>query len=152
MNLQENISRIQSMMGIINEGTNKDPINELNELQKGIENLLTNYEVKDGKVYDIKANQPVDFSGLGPHFKTKIESIFVGAEELGQGSNVQSKKDEITNSEMFKKFFGDYNNIPIAKNIIVDDFTDIRCEYFRKGVSKEGKKIDITKRPWCKKS
>ena len=152
MKLQEQISRIQSMMGIINEGTSKDPITELNVLQKGIENLLTNYEVKDGKVYDIKTNQPVDFSGLGPHFKTKIESIFVGAEELGQGLNVQSKKDELTNSEMFKKFFGDYNNIPIAKNIIVDDFTDIRCEYFRKGVSKEGKKLDITKRPWCKKS
>jgi hypothetical protein len=152
MNLQENISRIQSMMGIINEGTSKNPINELNELQKGIENLLTNYEVKDGKVYDIKANQPVDFSGLGSHFKTKIESIFVGAQELGQGLNVQSKKDEVTNSEMFKKFFGDYNNIPIAKNIIVDDFTDIRCEYFRKGVSKEGKKLDITKRPWCEKN
>jgi len=151
MKLQEQITRMKSIMGVINEDTAKDPLNELNELQQGMETLLSNYEVKDGKIYDIKTNQPVDFSGLGPHFKTKIESISVGAEELGQGSNVQPKKNEIVNGEMFKKFFGNYNNIPVSKNIIVDDFTGIRCEFFRKGITKDGKKrLDISKRPWCK--
>ena len=153
MNLQEQISRIQSMMGIITEDTTKDPVNELDKLQQGIINLLNNYEIKNGEVYDIKLKQPVDFSGLGSHFKTKIESILVGAEELNKGSNVQPKKNEIVNSENFKKFFGDYNKIPVVKNVVVDEFTDIRCEYFRKGYTKDGKKLSgIDNRPWCNKS
>jgi hypothetical protein len=152
MNLQEQISRIKSMMGMINEDITKDPINELNELQKSLEEkVLKYYEVRDGKVYDIKANQPIDFSGLGTHLKTKIESILVGAEELGQGSNTQNKKNEIINSDNFKTFFGDYNNITIAKNLNTDPFTEIRCEYFRKGKTRDGKELlGIDKRPWCK--
>ena len=151
-NLQEQITRIKSMMGIINEDITKDPINELNELQKSLEeNVLKYYEVRDGKVYDIKANQPIDFSGLGTHLKTKIESILVGAEELGQKSNTENKKNEIINSDNFKTFFGDYNKITIAKNLNTDPFTEIRCEYYRKGHTRDGEKLlGIDKRPWCK--
>ena len=83
MKLQEQISRMKSMMGIINEDITKNPINELNELQKSLEEkVLKYYEVRDGKVYDIKANQPIDFSGFGTYLKTKIESILVG--EIGR--------------------------------------------------------------------
>jgi hypothetical protein len=152
MNLQEQILRMKSMMGMVNEDITKDPVNELNELQKSLEEkVLKYYEVRDGKVYDIKANQPIDFSGFGTHLKTKIESILVGAEELGQESNAQNKKNEIINSENFNNFFGDYNKITIAKNLNTDPFTEIRCEYFRKGHTKDGKKLlGIDKRPWCR--
>ena len=39
----------------------------------------------------------------------------------------------------------------ISKNQIDDYYTDIRCEYFRKGMDKTGKPLSIKNRPWCTK-
>jgi hypothetical protein len=149
---------LESTMGnvkpLLNEVTNRNSAEKITNLKNEIDRVLDYYEVRDdGKIYDKSLNtlvSPETFKKLGPYYKTKIESILVGAKEDGQDLNtINSIKNEIT-SGRFKDFIGDYNNINMALQQINDYYTGIRCEYFKKGQDRQGVKLDITNRPWCK--
>ncbi len=139
---------------VLNESSETDEIKKITDLKNQIENILGYYYIKDGKIIDKEINQevnPESLKSLGPYYKTKIESVLVGADEDEKNiGSVESIKDQIINGP-FKTFIGDYNNIGISKNQVDDYYTGIRCEYFRKGVDKTGKTLSIKNRPWCSK-
>jgi len=126
---------------------------KINKLKTDIEYLLGFYEIEDGKIYDDKTEiNPETIKKLGPYYKTKIESVLVGAEEDNETLQpIENIKDEIVNGK-WKDLIGDYDKINTSNNQIDDYYTGIRCEYFRKGKTKDGKELPgINKRPWCKK-
>ncbi len=139
---------------VLNESSETDEIKKITDLKNQIENILGYYYIKDGKIIDKEINQevnPESLKSLGPYYKTKIESVLVGADEDEKNiGSVESIKDQIINGP-FKTFIGDYNNIGISKNQVDDYYTGIRCEYFRKGIDKTGKPLSIKNRPWCTK-
>ena len=139
---------------VLNESSETDEIKKITDLKDQIEKILGYYYIQDGKIMDKEINQEVNpetVKKLGPYFKTKIESVLVGTNEDKKNiGSVESIKDEIINGP-FKTFIGDYKNIGISKNQIDDYYTDIRCEYFRKGMDKTGKPLSIKNRPWCTK-
>jgi len=139
---------------VLNESSQTDEIKKITDLKNQIEKILGYYYIKDGKIIDKEINQevnPESLKSLGPYYKTKIESVLVGADEDEKNiGSVESIKDQIINGP-FKTFIGDYNNIGISKNQVDDYYTGIRCEYFRKGIDKTGKPLSIKNRPWCSK-
>lgn len=149
-------STIGDVKPLLNETSGINSVELMSSLKDQINGLLNYYEIRDGKVYDKEKGyelEPQKMEQLGPYYKTKIESVLVGTkEDNGDLSSVESIKNEIINGA-FKTFFGDYNNIGIAKNQMTDYYTNMRCEYFRKGFDKTGKKLNrsLTSRPWCAK-
>ena len=139
---------------VLNESSETDEIKKITDLKNQIEEILGYYYIKDGKIIDKEINQevnPESLKSLGPYYKSKIESVLVGADEDEKNiGSVESIKDQIINGP-FKTFIGDYNNIGISKNQVDDYYTGIRCEYFRKGIDKTGKPLSIKNRPWCSK-
>ena len=139
---------------VLNESSQTDEIKKITDLKNQIEKILGYYYIKDGKIIDKEINQevnPESLKSLGPYYKSKIESVLVGADEDEKNiGSVESIKDQIINGP-FKTFIGDYNNIGISKNQVDDYYTGIRCEYFRKGIDKTGKPLSIKNRPWCSK-
>jgi transcription antitermination factor NusG len=133
-----------------------NPMSQILELKNYIDRLLSYYEVKDGKYFDKKTGDQVSTEPMietGQNIKTKLESILVGSKEDNKDvTSVENIKNEIINGK-FKEFFGDYENVKISKNMIIDWYTDIRCEYFRKGFDRTGKKLNrsLEARPWCVK-
>lgn len=130
MNLQEQISRIQSMMGVINEDIIKrDPIKKLQELKENLNKLFSYYEIgDDGKVYDktTENGEEVNIKESGGYFKAKIESVIIGSKRDGTYSKqLDTIKNEIITGD-FKKFFGDYNTI-VAPKQTWDYYTGSYC-------------------------
>jgi len=137
------------------KGSETNEIKKITDLKNQIEKILGYYYFnEDGKIIDKEIDKEVDpetLRKLGPYFKTKIESVLVGTEEDKKNiGSVESIKDEIINGP-FKTFIGNYSEFGISKNQIDDYYTDIRCEYFRKGKDKTGKPLNIKNRPWCVK-
>jgi hypothetical protein len=145
---------IRVVKRIIAEDTEIKGIQKITDIKNQIEKVLDYYSIIDGKVIDKELNKeisPETIKKLGPYYKTKIESILVGSDEDNtQVGSINSVKDEIVNGP-FKDFFGEYDQIGINKNQIQDYYTDIRCEYFRKGMDRTGKPLNIKNRPWCTK-
>jgi hypothetical protein len=148
-------STIGDVKPLITEEQGMNPMSQISELKNYIDGLLSYYEIKDGKYFDKKTGDQVSTQPMietGQNIKTKLESILVGSKEDNKDvTSVENIKNEIINGK-FKEFFGDYENVKIAKNI-VDWYTKIRCEYFMKGKDKTGKPLNrsLSSRPWCKK-
>ena len=145
---------IRVVKRIISENTQTNGVQKITDIKNQIEKVLDYYSIVDGKVIDKELNKeinPETVKKLGPYYKTKIESVLVGADEDNmEVGSVNSVKDEIANGP-FKDFFGEYDQIGITKNQIQDYYTDIRCEYFRKGMDRSGNPLNIKNRPWCTK-
>ena len=138
---------------VISESSETDEVKKITDLKNQIEKILGYYYFnEDEKIIDNEINKEVNpetLKDLGPYYKTKIESVLVGTKEDNKNiGSVESIKDEIINGP-FKTFIGDYNKIGISKNQVDDYYTDIRCEYFRKGKDKTGNPLKgIENRPW----
>ena len=149
---ERDLSRI--VKRVINESSNVDEVKKMTDVQDEIERILSYYSIKDNKVWDNEYNKevsPQTLKQMGPYYKAKIESVYVGCEEDGKNpSSLDSIKQEIINGS-FKDLIGEYDNIPIEKNQFMDYYSDIKCHYYRLGKDKYGNPLNIENRPWCAK-
>jgi len=140
---------------------NSKPLDKINELKNNIEKILGYYYKEGGKIFDKESKDktplnPNTLKQLGSYYKTKIESVLVGTEEDNPAKlpEVKSIKDEIIgDGSKWEELLGNYEDFGIKKGQISDFYTDIRCEYFRKKVTKDGTPLEkgTANRPWCEK-
>lgn len=129
MNLQENISRIKEVMGILNE-QQKDPVAALTGLEGDIDSLL-NYYVKgeNGKFYDkkdVEQKTPVELGPTGAFFKAKVESVMYGARQQNKyTTQLEQIRERIKNGK-FKEYFGEWDNIRVQPQKF-DYYTGMKC-------------------------
>lgn len=129
MNLQENVSRIREVMGLITE-EEKDPISVLENLSQEIDKLLSFYmKSEDGKFYDAadtEQKKPVDLLPTASFLKAKVESVIYGAKKQNKYTpQLEEIKLKITDGK-FKEFFGDWNNISVQPQKF-DYYTGTKC-------------------------
>lgn len=147
---EQDLARI--VKRVISETSRADEVKKMTDLQNEIEKLLSYYSIKNGKVWDNEYNKEVDpetLRKMGPYYKAKIESVYIGCEEDNKNtSSVDNIKQEIITGP-FKDLIGDYDNIPIEKNQYMDYYTGIKCKLYRNGKDDKGNILDIKNRPWC---
>ncbi len=129
MNLQEQISRIKEVMGVISE-QGKDPITVLSGLEKDIDSLLGYYvKGENGKFYDTKdASQstPVEVGPTGAFVKAKIEIVMYGAKQQNKYTPQLDEIRERIKNGKFKEYFGEWDNIRVQPQKF-DFYTGVKC-------------------------
>ena len=109
-----------------------DPVVMLQSIYDNINGVLNYYEIdENNKIIDKETKGFVPtVVKLGGYFKPQIESVMFSARPGGVNedrlSEMQSKKTEIINSEPFKEFFGEYDDIKY-KAFDRDWYTDEKC-------------------------
>ena len=109
-----------------------DPVVMLQSIYDNINGVLNYYEIdENNKIVDKETKGFVPtVVKLGGYFKPQIESVMFSARPGGVNedrlSEMQSKKTEIINSEPFKEFFGEYDDIKY-KAFDRDWYTDEKC-------------------------
>jgi hypothetical protein len=125
---------IRFIRTIISESDNNKAVEYMNILKNEISGFIDFYDVdENGDIIDAKTKEKVpSVKKVGSFYKTKIESVLFGAENIDKVDNlsiIYDLKDAILDMKdgKFIKLFGEYDSIPVTTNQKNDYYTGLKC-------------------------